>query len=260
MPLKGSVFFASAMPGKTYQPVWSEKYRVRSWDISLSKQMRLSRVFSYFQEIANQHANHLDAGYDFMQQSGYVWVLSRVFIDIRRLPLWGEEFIVETWPLGNERVFFRRDFRLTSQSNADISAVTYWLLIDIASRRPKEFDIDEAVIMHNKSHFSLNAPSIRFLAVDSDIREIRKVKYSDIDQNLHVNNSRYVDWIFDLFEPSWLESKNPASFAIEYKSEVKEGDSVELYKKNEAGSLFHIEGKIAGSGKTSFRANIQFTR
>ena len=88
--------------------------------------------------------------------------------------------------------------------------------------------ISEEVIKTNEGRFAMTMPSGGFPAVMSDCTEIHKVKYSDLDQNRHVNNARYVEWIFDLIDPDLLEKKSPAFFSIEYKHEVKAGDSVQL--------------------------------
>ena len=97
------------MQGKSYNPSWREKFQVRSFDIGLNAMMRMSSLCGYMQEIAGKHANHLDVGYHYMQQSGKVWVLSRLFVRIDKMPAWGQEFYAETWPVDIERIFFRRD-------------------------------------------------------------------------------------------------------------------------------------------------------
>ena len=88
---------------KTYDPVWSEKFQVRSYDIGLNAKMRMSSICSYFQEIAGKHATHLDVGYHYMQQSGKVWVLSRLFMNISEMPGWRQEFLLRPgrWELND---------------------------------------------------------------------------------------------------------------------------------------------------------------
>jgi len=90
------------MQSDSYNPFWREKFQVRSYDIGLNSVMRMSSMCSYFQEVAGRHANHLDVGYHFMQQSGMVWVLSRLYAEIIKMPAWGQDVFFETWPLGNK--------------------------------------------------------------------------------------------------------------------------------------------------------------
>jgi medium-chain acyl-[acyl-carrier-protein] hydrolase len=41
-------------------------------------------------------------------------------------------------------------------------------------------------------------PTGGFQPVSPGTADIHHVKYSDLDQNRHVNNARYVEWILDL--------------------------------------------------------------
>jgi medium-chain acyl-[acyl-carrier-protein] hydrolase len=86
------------------------------------------------------------------------------------------------------------------------------------------------------------------------------VQYSDLDQNRHVNNARYVEWIFNQMDLDILENKAPSIFAVEYKQEVRAGDTVLLRKARtqESPLTFAIEGCIAGSEKVCVRSKILF--
>lgn len=248
------------MQGTTYNPSWREKFQVRSYDIGLNSMMRMSSLCSYFQEIAGRHASHLDVGYHYMQQSGMVWVLSRLFVKIDKMPGWGQDFFLETWPLGNERIFYRRDYCLDDGQNTMISATSYWILLDLKTHRPKVVPLDETVVKTNSGRFAMPMPLENFQSVTSEDTEIHRVKYSDLDQNRHVNNARYVEWIFDMLDQDMLEKSVPAFFSIEYKHEVKSGDSVLLRKErleNER-PAFAMEGSLSGTGQVCVRSKVVF--
>jgi medium-chain acyl-[acyl-carrier-protein] hydrolase len=248
------------MQSKSYNPSWREKFQVRSYDIGLNAMMRMSSVCSYFQEVAGRHANHLNLGYHYMQQSAKAWVLSRLFIKIDKMPAWGQDFFAETWPLGNERIFYRRDYRIDDGQDTMILATSYWILLDLKTRRPTVIPLDEDVLKTNAGRFAMPVPSDSFQAVSSDTAETHNVKYSDLDQNRHVNNARYVEWIFDLLDQEMLEEKAPAFFSIEYKHEVKAGDCVELRKETIENEplTFAVEGTLLGSNQVCVRSKIVF--
>jgi acyl-ACP thioesterase len=248
------------MQSKVYNPVWREKFQVRSFDTDLNRKMRISSLCSYFQEVAGKHATHLDVGYKYVQQAGMVWVLSRLFININQLPEWGQEFNLETWPLGNERVFYRRDYRLDNGQDTLVSATSYWILLDLKTRRPKVVPLNEEVLKANTGRYSMQIPSDGFSVVTSEETEIHPVRYSDLDQNRHVNNARYVEWIFDFLNQEILETRTPAFFAIEYKQEVKAGDRVLLrMERTENDRLtFAVEGTLEGTNQLCLRSKIVF--
>jgi medium-chain acyl-[acyl-carrier-protein] hydrolase len=248
------------MQSKRYSPVWEETFQVRSFDIGLNRTMRISSICSYFQEVAGKHATHLDVGYKFVRQSGMVWMLSRFYMNIHQLPAWNDTFRIETWPLGNERFFYRRDYRLSIGPETLVNATSYWILLNLATRRPTIIPLDEQVMHHNAGRFSMEKPAAGFPLVGSAETQELRVKYSDLDQNRHVNNARYVEWIFDILDPELLENRIPSFFAIEYKQEVKAGDTV-LLRSAEADAeplTFAAEGCLSGTGQVCVRAKIVF--
>ncbi len=248
------------MDPKIYNPVWHEKFQVRSFDIGLNHRIRMSSLCSYFQEVAGKHATHLDVGYKFVQQSGLVWLLSRLYMQISKLPGWGQEFDLETWPLGTERIFYRRDYRLLVEKDTLITATSWWILLDLKTRKPTMLPLNEDVLKANQGQYSMQMPSEGFPAVSSGETMIHTARYSDLDQNRHVNNARYVEWIFDLLDQELLEKKSPSLFAIEYKQEVKSGDTVELKKARvkEQPLTYAVEGCISGSNQVCVKSKITF--
>lgn len=247
------------MISKTYMPVFSEEFSVRSFDISVNHSIRMSSLCGYLQEVAGKHATHLDVGYKFVHEAGMVWVLSKIYMQINQLPKWGETFTVDSWPLGNERIFYRRDYCVSNHAGIQVEATSYWILLDIQTRRPKVIPIHAEVINKNKGKFAMQMPK-SIPAVTSGVDRLYNVRYSDLDQNKHVNNARYVEWIFDSIEPSRLEKSTPSFFAIEYKQEVKAGDKVMISTEltDPETSTYVIEGRLSPANQTCFRSKVVF--
>lgn len=245
---------------ETYKSTWEETFQVRSFDLGLNHTMRLSSLCGYFQEVAGRHASHLDVGYRFVQQSGLVWMLSRLVMKIEGLPGWGDTFTVETWPLGNERFFYRRDYRLTMGTGTLVSAASYWILLDLATRRPRLIPLVEQVIRANEGRYSLQMPASDPAGIGNVEGELRRVRYSDLDQNRHVNNARYVEWIFDHLGQEVVEGHKPVFFSVEYRHEVRPGDTVMLKKEQTMQNplTYAVEGSLSGSGQVCVRAKIIF--
>jgi len=192
---------------------------------------------------------------------GMAWVLSRLAIEIKKLPAWGEEFFLETWPLGNKRIFYRRDYRLDNGHETMISASSYWIPLDLHNKRPKLIAIDETVLRANQGRFGLNRSFESIPAVNANNRsEPVTARYSDLDQNKHVNNARYVEWIFDYLWPDIPGTGMPRFFEIEYKQEVKPGDVVHFNKNipDNLTNIYLVEGTIESSSQSCLRSRITF--
>ena len=234
-----------------------------SYDIDFRSRLRISNLCGFLQDAAGNHAEHLGLGYQSMMGSGRAWMLSRLYVSIHECPVWNDEITVETWPAGMERLFFRRDFQAFRKNQKMISAVSYWLALDKRSLRPQVFPIDEEVVRSNSGRFALEGPMEtipRIPSVAAGNGMSRLIRYSELDQNRHVNNTRYVEWIMDQFETRMLEQSLPNYFAIDYRHEVKEDDTVTIrhapYPQDPHTTLLH--GRLAVSGQICFRAKVRF--
>ena len=63
---------------------------VHSYDVDFNKHLTLTSLFNYFQEIAWEHAGVLRFGYEDLSENNQFWVLSRMRVEISRLPQWTE--------------------------------------------------------------------------------------------------------------------------------------------------------------------------
>lgn len=68
------------------------------------------------------------------------------------------------------------------------------------------------------------------------------MKYSEIDINQHANNARYGEWIMDSFNKEELDDITITSIQINFLSERKLGDEVEIFKCNGDSNTYYIEG------------------
>lgn len=243
-----------------YQPVWREAFRVHSSDIGYHGQMRVGNVCRYFQEVAGRHAEHLDVGYTQMRASGLAWVLSRLTIEIRKLPAWGQEFFVETWPLSSERILFRREYRLECGGEIYAQASSYWIPLDLSSRRPKRVEIDRPVLLANEGRLGINGDFIRIPPVTGNPdEESFTARFSDLDQNHHVNNARYVEWVFDHLGVD-VPAGVPRFFSIEYKQEIRLGECLLLRKSTNPDNpeTILVEGLIAANRQVALRVCVGY--
>lgn len=87
--------------------------------------------------------------------------------------------------------------------------------------------------------------------------KVREVRYSDLDLNGHVNNTRYLDWIDDLHTPDWHGKHLPKLFQINFKKEIRPGSRVTLkWMDDPDGKKMVTEGTV--DGKTAFSAEELF--
>ncbi|HUI63300.1 MAG TPA: acyl-ACP thioesterase domain-containing protein [Bacteroidota bacterium] len=226
--------------------IWEDEQFVRSYDVDCTGKLKLSSVFNYFQETAGNHATHLGVGYDILQKSGLFWVLSRAVIRLHRSPAWGERVWVQTWPTGLDGLLFMRDLRIRSGRNEPlIEAVTAWILLDGKTYRPQGASaLPVPLPPMNTTHLieqplkKLKVPPILHQAYE------RNVLLGDLDVNNHVNNARYVEWLFDCYDAAFVRSHSVQMMQVNYLGEVTLGDRIVLSRSENADTsgVHYIDG------------------
>lgn len=239
------------------KPVWKEEIVIRSYDVDCKNQLRIDRICSYFQEVAEHHADDLGVGFDQMQVAGLVWVLSRLEIRFDSFPEWGDAITIETWPSGNERLYYRREFSVIRQDGIKIiTASSFWLSINIQNRRPKLFPLPE-VVKELEGSYALEVMTGAIPHPVEEESRIITVQYGDLDLNRHVNNARYVYWITDMFPVEYQDEHAIESFRIDIRQEIKANESVKINKGSSDGT-FALEGINIHSQTVCFQARVKY--
>lgn len=91
----------------------------------------------------------------------------------------------------------------------------------------------------------------------------RTVGFGELDRNLHMNNTKYLDWVMDLCQQEFHAQHPVQEFTVCYLSEAKEGQTLTLhYTQNEQGSL-QVDGHrektdVSGEKERVFAASVSF--
>lgn len=211
------------------ESVWRENFEIKSYNVDFQLNVKPSALMQFFQEVASNHAATLGAGYNTLIERDLFWALSRLSAQITRMPRWGETILIETWPCGSEGLFFRRDFIVYDQDNKVlIRAVSGWLLLAAATLRPQRPAILGIGLPVNHGRKSLPSFPERIYVQTERVAFSKSVAYNEIDQNLHVNNTRYLDWATDCFQFEQYKNNRLTGFTLEFLAETHWGDEIEL--------------------------------
>lgn len=243
---------------------YSEKRIISCYEANANHNFRPAALLNMMQEAAGRDAATLGFGYEQMISSNTAWVLSRLRVVFNKYPKWRDEIVLKTWHKGANRLFYLRDFLLEDPSGNNLAcATTSWLIIDLSTRRmvrntylAENFDNSE---MGNA--IEAQADKVVFPKdAEPELVHTHNVVWSDIDTNGHVNNVKYVEWAIDVLDYDFA-IKNPLKeLLVNYDSEVRFGQSVELYRcwsRGEDNSInCFVQGKV--DGKSSFCVKMIF--
>lgn len=185
-------------------------------------------MLSMMQEAAETHAMALGAGWDTLRERNLFWAVIRQSVEIDRLPEIGETLVIETWPGNATRSAYPRySLGRTEDGEVLFRAAALWLLMDMDKR---------AMILPGKSGIlvpgihrenQLPAPgSLPPLPAGQEC--LRRVRYTELDANGHMSNTRYLNWLQDLFPGEFHREHPLAGFQISYLSEAREGEEIGL--------------------------------
>ena len=242
------------------QSVWRESFEVKSYHVDFQQNIKPSALMQLFQEVASNHAAELGWGYNVLIEKGFFWALSRLKVEIIRMPRWDETILFETWPCGLEGLFFRRDFIIYDKDQQVIvRGVSGWLLLAVSTLRPQRPTQLGVELPSNTGKRAMARFPDR-IATQTDETIFRKtVAYNEIDQNLHVNNTRYLDWATDCFQLSHYQTNTISDYTLEFLAETHWGDEIEL-RKGQAANQSAIEAFETSSETLLFRAVITWQK
>lgn len=200
---------------------------VSSYHTDLKGKLAIPSLFSFFQEIAWEHASLHGFGYEHLKEQGSFWALSRFHLTIDTLPNWTDKLKLITWPSGVDGIFALRDFEIYDMTgNKLIGATSSWLIVDVVSRRPRRPDAfkDRMPICDSIRATGMNAPRIENAGDKLSTLFENVTRISDIDVNGHTNNTKYIEWVLNSYSLDDYRSLNIKEVNVNYLSEGFCGD------------------------------------
>lgn len=180
------------------------------------------------QEVAATHAKRLGVGRQTLALKNLFWAIARQKISIHRLPRRGETIVVETWPVPPTRTAFPRHIMArTSDGELLFQVAVLWLFMDWESRAmvlPGNSGVEVPGILRQ-----LELPLPKGIPVRHYSQtEQRTVRYSELDQNGHLNNAKYANWMEDVLSSEFHRDHELCGMQICYMSEAFEGQELTL--------------------------------
>ena len=228
--------------------IFERKYPVNVFDTDITGRLSPGALFNYFQDLAGRHASHLGFGREHLMTNGYFWVLSRMTVEIDRMPVTWDEVTIRTWPRGTESIFALRDLEMYDAGGKRLAgASSSWVIVDYVTRKVQR--PDKALSFMNAQfpeERALDTNAGKIPAMHSGEHRVTrlKAKLDDIDVNLHVNNARYIHWVMNCYEPEFIRLHTPDTIEVNYLSEGHRDDMVNIITGNEEKSTTSLTHSV----------------
>ena len=160
---------------------------------------------------------------DVLEQYNLVWIITDYDIDVVRLPRFAEEITIETEALTYNRLFCYRRFTIYDEAGQElIHMMATFVLMDRDSRKVHAVEPD--IVAPYQSDFDkklIRGP--KYNSLEEPVSKDYHVRFYDLDMNGHVNNSKYLDWIFEVMGADFLTQYIPKKINLKYVKEVRPG-------------------------------------
>ena len=161
-----------------------------------------------------------------LDQYNLVWIITDYEIDVVRLPRFAEEITIETEAMSYNRLFCYRRFTIYDDGGQElIHMMVTFVLMNRDSR--KVHSVEPEIVAPYQSEFSkklIRGP--KYDNLENPTSKDYRVRFYDLDMNGHVNNSKYLDWIFEVMGADFLTKHIPRKINLKYVKEVKPGGMI----------------------------------
>ena len=237
------------------EPIYSQNFTLNDSHVDCFGRLKPSCLLQCIQEVASIHGSAMGADYDTQMAKNHFWAILRTRVQVTRLPRSGETITLKTWPMPTTRVAYPRSVIAFDENGGELfRAISLWVMMDRTTR---------AMVIPAKSGFLFEGRlEGTELAVPGSLaprpmasESCRRVCFTDLDINGHMNNTRYFDWIYDLLSAAFHRENSLREFVICYLSEAREGEVLTM-QYEAADGVLQVEGTRPDSADKSGHSRV----
>lgn len=205
----------------------------------------LGHVGNLMLNAADFHSTERGYGMRELNPLSKTWVLSRLAIEMEKMPTAYASFCVETWIEGVMRYFTNRNFRVVGTDGRIYGyGRSVWAMIDTVTREPqdilavKDGEIENWIVDDKDCPIAKGSR----VKIGADVEKVRTIDttYNDIDVNGHVNSVKYIEHVLDLFPVDWYRKHTIRRFEMAYVAESHYGDQLSFWQERVGENEYNI--------------------
>ena len=238
-------------------------YKIEAQHIDFRKKVSLTSLTNFILLTSGKNADENGFGIMDLLANNYTWVLSRLVIEMDRIPTEDDTISIQTWVEDVGTAFTTRSFKIYDAQDKIIGhASSSWAVMDMKTRRGVPLSALPSINNYIENETTPICEPQRIPATEDDISNIANsftVRYSKIDVNNHANSLFYVQWISDCFSLDHYRAHKIRRFEINFLKELTIDDKGKVYRQETSPGDYYFSIITRDKG-TACRARILFEK
>lgn len=236
--------------------------RISTFDAGQDQRLTPAAQLRLQQEIGERHLTVGGLDYQTLSDEGLAFLLTRTNSVIHRAPRLNEDVVLRTWHRGTRGAQFYRCYEfLDREGRPLVESVTAFALVDVHSHRllrPSAFD---RFHLETQAERQSGCPDPDKWKMPDGMEPAgtHTVRWSEVDWNGHLNNTRYGDYICD-YLPGGLHGRRLTGYSIAFVHEALEGEELQMAAAAGKGEAYirgtHARG-VCFEGRVTFAAEAE---
>lgn len=208
---------------------YTHRFETTVCDFDCFKRLKLSSQLKYQHETAERHMDAQGFSYDRISAHQMAFLVTATQNRIHRMPAYNDRLRVTTWNKGTHGVRYYRGFNWYDQTGAlVIESCNVYVLVDIQSHKPLRPDafFDTMREFPTRENTATTPEKLQLPKTMQPAGE-KRITFSQLDLNRHLNNAFYADILQD-FLPTQLQTWPVKAFHIDYRHEARMNDLLQI--------------------------------
>lgn len=233
-------------------------YELRYTDVDAYDNLKPSSLLSFLEESACLSADELGFGYADIAPKNMGFIIVNWYIELFHPVKLGDKLEVHTWPLRPKFLIFLRDYELFVGGEKVGVATARWCMIDTVnfSVLPANAYFAEGAFDNYNTERSIDFKAWKIQSPVGEPVYTKKVTYSDYDHYFHVNNTKYADFLMDVFSVGEFKGKYIKTLQVTYVKQCKTDEKIDFVREERDG-VYLVEGKVDGEVRVQFKVEFE---
>lgn len=223
--------------------IQTDTFTLRGYECDAAGRLSVPALMNLMQESANRNATEYGIGITDLASRGFGWMLMRFNLRMYHYPRYGQSIRLLTYPTVVEKYFIHRDFRVLADDGTLLAdAASMWLVFSIEKRAMaplpdfiRSLSVPTGIEPLTKLPSKPDFQTVSWQATDEKQVE---VGWFSIDQNQHVNNVAYVQWLIEAMDSETLRTRELAEIDLVYRTESHWQDQLRVQSVREGPNAF----------------------